>query len=395
MVTPPIARTLHELSAVCALSLVALLLVSSPIRADELTVEPSISVQGRVDDNPLLRTTNHETTYIGTVSPQVALHDKNDQLDLKFSASANLRAYSGLANTNSDDEIGSLDLNYLVTELTSLGLNASVNRITLLDQLVDNNGQLTRPARSTNVSVAPSTTFLLSPVNQFQISGFFTNQTYDAPQLVNYREYGGSLSWTHALNDLLTGALSVIAERAEPDDNTSNGTDIYAAEASISYTFPNDIKVALRGGPELIRRDIVFPGQSADQLGFRLQASVKGSLDELTDISARVTRESQPTSAGGVTRHDSFHLDASRKLGPRLSANVSADYVMGDAKSSAADNLDNYLNLSVGAKWQITELSSFNLSYSYRREAFINQQRRAISNGVYLTFQHAFVPRPQ
>lgn len=366
----------------------------TPAKADQFKIKPSISATARVDDNPLLRISGAKTAFIGTLSPQLQMSDKNNRLALALDLGADLRGYSGLSNRSPDSERGELNVTYLLTERTQVGLNASARRTTLLDQLVDNTGHLTQPVRITTASATPNVSFRLSPVDQLNVDGFVTTTNYDTAQLVDYRQYGGSIGWRHALSEVSSISFNATAERIEAVQSFGSATEVFAAEVAFSRQLTDKLSFQLSAGPEYSRLQEPAPFPSRDNVGYRAKISLTGQLSPVETIAASAEHKSQPTSYGGVAERTSLNLHGDRKLGPRLSLTASANFVLSQPNVSALDNLRNYIDVRLGPDWKIGRFSSLSLAYAYRREEFRIPRGHASSNGVYLTIQRSFWNAP-
>lgn len=381
-------RVLRVTSASCF----ALVALCSPSRSDELVIVPSIELQGRVDSNPLLQIQGSKTLYLGQLMPQVTLHRRNDRYDLSLTGSADLRAYTGLHGGNPDDERLDLTTDYSVSEITKLGIAASMNRITLLNQLEDNTGQLTRPARATNVTVSPHVIMAADPVDEVEIAGFFDSQTYDSSQLRNYREYGGNAAWSHTFNDIDTATLDFVAERIEPSDKMLGETEVYGAQLGFSRKLPGGMTAKISAGPQIVHREVPagITGIRPHESGYTADLSLSDPIDQLTNVTIDFSHQAQPNSTGQVSVRDAVRVSALRRLTPLVTLNLSGNYTNSESDSAGVDNIKDLFGIDVGLSFQLGYTSSLALGYFHRRETFRTTPGIASSDGVYLSLRRAF-----
>lgn len=360
--------------------------------ADELVIVPSVELQGRVDNNPLLQVQGSKTLYLGQITPRLTVRQRADRYDLSLSASANLRGYTGLHGGNPDDEQLDLATDYSTTELTKVGIRASVNRVTLLNQLEDNTGRLTRPARATNVSVSPHAILLADPVDEVEIAGSFNSQTYDAPQLQNYREYGASTTWSHTFNDIDTASVDFVFKRIEPSRSALGKSELYAARIGFSRKLPGRMTAHLSVGPQFVHRDLPagVTGISSSETGYTADLSISDPIDELTNVVIDFNHQASPNSTGRVSVRDAAGVSVSRRLTPLISLNLSGNYTHSESGSTGVDNLKDLFGVDAGLNFQLSYTSSLSLGYFHRRETFRTTPGVASSDGVYLALKRSF-----
>jgi hypothetical protein len=372
-------------------------MLMAPALADELKLIPSIDVQARVDNNPLLRIQGAKPILIGQMTPQLKLNQRNDRLDYSLTALVNLRAYAGWDNTSSDDERAALNANYSTSERSRLGLAASLDRVTLLDALEDNTGRFTRPARVTTTSIAPNAALLVNPVDEVGVAGFITNKTYDSPQLQNFRQYGASLRWSRALSEVDSGSILVSAARVDPANALIAATEVYSAILALSHKLPGGLRVSASAGPQIVRR--IRPpgtvGKSKDETGYEADVSLSNPIDELTTMTIDFSHQAQPNGTAGVSQRNSIRLSGQRRLSPVLTLNLSANLTTSDASGLNADTLRDLFGANVGLNWQLSYVSKLSLGYYHRSQTFRTVAGTASSDGLYLTFSQTLGDRQQ
>ena len=368
-------------------------LVADPIgaRADELKVLPSVTVQAGVDTNPLLQVGNSKSIFIGTLSPTLKLLKRGDRVQYSLSTGADLRGYSGWDKDFTDSEQASLTASYLATERLQTGLNASVNRATILDALEDNTGKFTVPARLITTSVSPNAAFLLDPVDEIDFSGFFTDRSYNSPQLIDYQEYGGSIGFSRAMSETDKVSVSLTTRHSEPQLALATKTEIYSANLGWAHKVDVGLVATIGGGPVLIRRKSPAGfGNPPDQWGYQVNLSVSDPIDELTDLTIDFSHQALPTGAGGVGQRNVVHLGVLRKLTPVLTLNLDGHYTHSDAHGFDTDTLDTLYDARVGLAWQLNDVSNISLSYYHRQESFRTVSGRASSDGVFISLNRSF-----
>lgn len=389
---PPVGVARYAAALALGSSLTGLILDPLAAYADEFKVLPSIDLQARVDNNPLLQVGSSKTVFIATASPRLKLLSRGDRLQYSFTGGVDLRAYAGWDRNATDDERLSFSGSYLTTERSRVGLNASIDRITILDALEDNTGKLTVPARVTSASVRPNFTYLLDPVDEIDFSGFFADRAYNAPQLIDYREFGGSITLSRQLSDVDKVSLSVSGEHSEPDQPFAITTEIYSANVGWAHTLMGGLVARVAAGPVLIHRNLPagLIGNDPDQTGYQASVGFSNPIDDLSSVAVDFSHQALPTGSGGVSQRDFVHLGVQRKLTPVLTLAVDAKYTHGDSGGLNSDTLDTLLDGSARLDWQLNDVSKLSLGYYHRRETFRTTSGRASSDGIFLSLNRSF-----
>lgn len=378
-------------SAVVSSALLGLALAPVTLYADELKVLGNLNVQASGDTNPLLQVGTTKNVFIGTVSPSLQVLSRSDRLQYNLSAGADLRGYGGWDRDFTDSERASISGTYLTTERSRLGLNASVDRVTILDALEDNTGKFTVPARVTTASISPSVYYLLDPVDELDFSGYFSDRSYNSPQLIDYQEYGASFGLTRTLSETDKLAIHFTGEHTEPQISLATKTDIISATLSWGHELAGGLVATLSGGPVLIRRRLPTGfGTEPDQWGYQATVSFYDPIDELTSVAVDFNQRATPTGVGGVGQRYSAHVGLQRKLTPLLSLAIDGHYTHSISHGLNVDNLDTLYDAGARFDWQLNDVSKVSLGYYYRDETFRTVAGHASSNSVILSLSRSF-----
>ena len=378
--------------AVVAGMLFAIAALSSTAgRAAEWYVESRVQSQVSYDTNVRLSPTDKIDTAGGILSPEVKIGRRTEALDLSLLGRADFNGYADPSSLSSIDEKLSLAGSY-ATELGKFGLDADFNRDTTLTTEVSDTGNLTEAARVTTVDVMPSWSYSLSEIDTLDLSGGYTNTSYDTNTLTDYVFYTGQIGWSRRVSEIDTLQTTAYTGRFVADDLADTTADIIGLLIGWSRQFSEQFSGQLDAGPEYVitKFDDVGGRETDRQLGYRIDGMLAYRMDELTRLELNGSRKTEPSGNGETLTRNRVQLAVIHQVSPlftlRLDGTVIQNDGAGNSSSGSVDRL--YYAIQPRAIWRLDPDWDLAASYRFRSQDFDDNRDTAFSHAAFLTLTY-------
>jgi len=365
------------------------LVARTPGRAAEWYVESTLQLQGVADSNPTLATHDESPIAGGVLTPQVKIGRRTDQLDLSLIGKADFNGYAVNSDLSSIDERVGFHGSYQ-TELSQFGLDSEFNRDTILDNIEDNRGQFTKAVRVTTVSVSPSWSYQVTPLDHLDFLSGYTDKAYDSDDLTDYVYYYGSVTWSRSLSETESFTSRLSVARFEPDDSVDTRTNTLAYLVGWSGDISERFHLDASAGPE-------FDMTSSDQFGgrndtdnrFGYQADMRAVylVNELTKLVGSYSHKSEPSSSGETIVRDRVGLSVEYRWSPLMTLHLTGNYVGNETGGSNQDDFRQYFSIEPGVTWRLERDLDLSASYRYRNQSF-HDDSDADSNSFLMTLTY-------
>jgi hypothetical protein len=390
--------------APCVLSLALLCSIS---HAAEWSLEPQLSLTGQYDDNPDLIPGSHSGAGGATVAPRLLLGYGSETLTVRGRLEADIVRYPGESRLNENDYLADLFSNYKSTERTSWNLGASYRRDTVLQfgtlSQLRTQPETNLPTATTDLGASrrrvereseginPSFAYELTERATVRLNYGFQNVTFPnaEPQdgLFDYSTHRAAASLGYKLTERDEVGGSVTYQHADFDELVgSNKFDDWALTGDISHAFTETLTGGLSAGARRTSFDV--GNTSSSDTGFVLGIQAK-QTGELTTFEGRANHQVVPSGSGGMVEQNRVVFVVDRKLTPRWSATLLAEYFRLNSLGSLNSSNDRRLyRINPALRFLITEDLDLELAYRYVNSKFETDPEAATSNAVLLTLTY-------
>lgn len=411
-------------SRACLPALLAAL--AQPLEAAEWSLEPTLSVRTRYDDNFRLGTRNELAVWETSLLPKLTFARKTELSQIEGIAGFNLRRF---------DEEG-LDTNdrfmrfnsSRASERSRWGLNGEYTQDSTLDsELVEEERFFDRVPRE-RLSLSPSWSRLLTETTSLSASYRLVDVSYpDAPndqQFIDYRYHTGSLNLGYQLS-MPTRLMAQLSLSRSDRENDTLSTDSQQLSLGLEHQFSERLSSSLLAGYGRTDTDylqgflscsgVVLPGFLFGESGsvcvdpitlntipFTLASTTatssstntvfSGDLSyrlETGELSVQASRSITPYTNGGLVLNDRVGLKAVHRFSSQLQGSLSLDWYKTGNTDDAAATLDRATtSIRPSLRWDFDPDWSLAATYRYFRQEYEGRIEPATSNSVELTLSY-------
>jgi hypothetical protein len=385
---PFLSRT--SASAVLLLGLVGPAMSSEPLFSS-WDFEPGVRLSLFYDDNVRLSSVNPESSF-GANAEVFGLFSRLTEVsDLTLRAVLEADYFNDISELNTID--GALEAAYEYRmERATFGLGSSFVYDSTRTSEEETTGLTQLDGRRKFFDVTPSAEYALS--ERLRIGADFTFQDVsyeDVPQVLlsDYQFTRVGLNGAYDLSEQLTGLARLSYERFDSDFGRGS-SDAYVGEAGVRYEISDRMTLTALGGARSVSTTSVTAGRSGDDSDIGPTFAL-GLDREYGPGSVRVSLERSLLPTGRATLLDTTRarLLVSLPVTERAIARFEAVGVRNrepDGETSANDR--DFLLLSPGLEWRLSESTWLDLSYRYRMQDREVLAGDAESNAVFVGFGH-------
>lgn len=375
---------------------VAVLVLPADVYAEAWVIKPSVAAEAGYDDNVRLSATNEEDVYSTRLSGEARFGRLTPRTEVRALLGIDLiQYYDEETVPDEDNEYGGLTLQHRLSELSTIGVNGSFKRDTILRsvELFDPEIPGAEPGadvdigltdvevRRRRVVINPSWRRSLSELSNLGIAYRLENAAYDEEEgtdLVDYTRHTLSADYGRELSALTRGNVTLRYGIFEPD--RGGEVDTYEFFGGVNHKYTEILEAGFDAGAFYWERD------NQDDTGFvyAVYAQRKG---ELTHLYGRLERQLYSTGTGDLVETDQFLVRLQHNFSPRTSLLMIGRVYQTDGLSGVQADRD-YITFEPGMTWAISRAWSVGARYRYR---WVDRQEdldEADSSAVFATIRY-------
>ena len=337
-----------------------LLLFALPAGAAEWLIEPKISLRGGYNDNIRLDPGSEDAVWEKAIEPSVRFGVAKEDRGLFGKAYASVRRFSGGSGRNSSSVLDREDYHfdtdaYYGTERNRFSGLINYTQDSTLDSELDQTGQaLSSRATRERFTLGPRWIHTLNETTQLDTSYSFTTVSYadkeDFQRLIEYDYHQLSAALVRQLTPRIQGTLSTAYSSYQPD--TGFDSDTTNIQVGISRSFSETLSTSWLAGYRETTSDTLiatgfciganpganFPGckggspvqtgttkDDDTSSGSVFSASITKLLEK-GELSANLSRSSNPSSDGELLDTTRLILAGDYKFSEKLRSSLSIEY---------------------------------------------------------------------
>lgn len=377
---------------------------SSSVFAEAWQLVPTLSLEGRVDDNISMK-----QNPSGDYATEALLRGV-----LSFSRLTDTTDITGRAHANFSTKTKSNQFFTLSGkkkyELTQWGVDSYYRRDSTVrpnndfeteiaptdpDQTLDDvvgdvdEGQTSVEVRRNTFRLKPyvghAFSERLSSALNYGLSTVNYSNNFDTSGLFDFQQHsiGAGISWKLGERDSVRSGMEVSRFIA------SDRVDTTVDSASVSFTYVRQITENLRGSGSLGLRRSYLNDENQERIddGFiaRLFAGYEGQVSRLT---AKLSHNLEPSGTGVLLETTNLKLNAIRKLRERLSVGLRLRVFRNSPIRTNANDAY-FLNASPRIRWNYSRWIALEGGYHYRRREIAESGNDAESNAVFVSIRYS------
>jgi hypothetical protein len=392
--------------ASCAFAIFVVVLIGGGSLATAQDWSLSSSISQRVSYNTnLLLNPDRETSGFGFVTiPRLTLERATPTSTLTLDGQFKFAEYIDHSDLNSQDQLINFKGTKDLSERSTIALNADFDRDTTLQTESDTDITerfLDKAVHFTYWDVAPSWSYLLSPIDRMIVTGVYQSKDYSTNEKTDYQYYGPTLDYEHSISELakITGNLSYF--RYDPAGATNPSSDIYGG--LIGYQYAPTERLSIGGSVGLSYTKIhgdngggtATNNQDDSTIGYRMKFNFDYTLTDQTTASLLLSHDTEPSGDGRqVTRNRAtlnlgYEMNELTRFGFAASYADNQDYFGAGTSLKDSDGNSRYYLLRPSVSFDFTEDLSLTASYQFRYKTFGSENGSAIDNAAFLTLRYA------
>jgi len=404
-----------------------LLLFTLPAGAAEWLIEPKISLRGGYNDNIRLDTGPEDAVWEKAITPSVRFGVAKEDRGLFGKAYASVRRFSGGSGRNSSSVLDREDYHfdtdaYYGTERNRFSGLINYTQDSTLDSELDQTGQaLSSRATRERFTLGPRWIHTLNETTQLDTSYSFTTVSYadkeDFQRLIEYDYHQLSAALVRQLTPRIQGTLSTAYSSYQPD--TGFDSDTINLQAGISHSFSETLSTSWLAGYRETTADTLiatgfciganpganFPGckggspvqtgttkDDDTSSGSVFSASITKLLEK-GELSANLSRSSNPSSDGELLDTTRLILAGDYKFSEKLRSSLSIEYSNAETISRVSNSLrktdEDLFRVRPKIFWKWSQQWQLAAEYEYaEREDKDRFSGSATRNAFYLTLSY-------
>jgi len=360
-----------------------LLVFSKEAAAAEWSMEPSVSLNGAYDDNPLLLPVRHPATG-STLSPSLNLGVRTEPFELQGNLLVNLTRYFTQKDLDTTDQYYTVSSRYQM-ERNSLELQSSYTRdLTLTSELIET-GQVLNRSRRDLFTLNPKWIGSLTENFTLHAEYDFSDALYASPSLVDYQTHLGTVQAVYQSSERDQATVSSYYSTYQALTADFRSLE-YGAKAGLTHrfseTFHGDATAGIRSTTSIYQTTL---SERRDRgRGWVGQIDLEKEF-ETVHVQSGFSRETHPSGIGYLVEVNHLNFLFRKTMTTKLTASLAVDsYLSRPLRTDRLVPNSRYDKIEQRWDWQWAERWSSGVSYRYAEQAVYNAPGRAISNAVFL-----------
>ncbi len=410
------------------IAITAGIITASATQAAEWSIEPSISLSSRYDDNIRLSSTNEIDATEIAMKPSSAFSWQTERSTITGIADFTIRRFSedGL---DTNDSSFKFNASHGLSEMTHAGISATWIKDTTLDSELDETGILFDRTERKSLTISPR---LDHRVNEKWIARFSASASdvkYQNEVRSDYKTLSsnGTLEWEYTPKTAIFGQLSFTRQEYDNDSYKSDNRQLtlgtshefserltldayfgarrtetttlagsYVCPEGYSEAGPNDYATAY-GFPcqgsglfDWATQQLVTFDRTLDSSGSVFSTTLNYKLEK-GSISSTISRDVSPTASYGLVVSERLRINFLHKFSETLSSKLNITYSQTDGSDQTLAVIDEkFTSISPSLIWLIDRDLSLSANYRYRKQEREGALDSATSNAVSFALNYSW-----
>jgi len=365
--------------------------------AQDWGLTSSLSEEGTYNSNLELTPTGQVSAFGSTTTPELTLSRSTPSSHAILHGRFPIERYFGHSDLDTENQFLNLSLDQDLSERSTVSLLGDFNHATTLTSDEDLTGQfLVRPSTFISWDVAPTWTYLLSPIDRIDWQASYKAVNFDLPTKTDYQYYGTALNYAHQLSEVaqVTGSLSYF--RFDTDDVLNTKNQIYGFLVGYAYkpTQRFSIDGSVGADYETTERDqsTSTVGRTDNTLGYRLKFDMNYTLSDQTQLGVTLSHDAEPSGDGQLQTRNRGNIQLQYQFDEltffQLQVVYADDQDYFGTESQSNSGTTRYYAIGPSLNWNIRDDLTLQASYQLRYKSS-KSAGSATDNAAFLTLRYA------
>jgi hypothetical protein len=366
---------------------VNVIILPGHLTAQDITLIPSIRVQGEYDDNVTFSRTEEVDDYVATISPALTFDYATRLLDVRSVLRLDILRYAEESRLDTENQRYELEGAYQVLERLRLTAGALYIKDTTLDSELEETGLITRREDRERWNGNAGLSYAVSEVSDMGVNYSYTDTEYDSRGKVDYDVNSVVFSYDHRLKTQ-TDVVTVQPYYMDYDSQLSE-VDNYGVSLGWFHAFTE--KWTLTAFLGFRYTETEGQGFSEENWGGVADIYVK-NRGELFEWTAGYNRALEYSSEGEPIDRDRLYFRGNRRITRRFGVGLDGSLYFTESEGDRDNEDSRYFYLTPRLTYWITEDYFLQGAYRYSnsRDKTLDSNKVAERNRVWVSVNFKF-----
>lgn len=359
--------------------------------AEKGVVTPSLSARSTYDDNVHF---DKKSDFEWVLVPAVKVDYGQEDWTVSTGARANLFRYSDLTEYDRENYNFWAEGEKNITETLQVNMRGSFDYDHTFEDELAESGTVTSQALRRRVSLSPGASWGMTEKDSVSLSLPYSQTVYTGSSNADSVSKGGSMTWSHVMNNQRTSVLGQFSYTNYYFDRTDGYTDqdVYNLMGGMRYQPSELFDITAYAGLGHSRSEVTFDFLN-DSTGSNTYFSfdVSGTYHrEKWEFTLGGDRQSSPSTDGEVTVRTRARLSGTYSFTERLSASLESAWYQTKSGGLISESKKRtyYLRPSIRYKW--TENGSILLEFRHTNNKNLLTDKEKRQNRTALRFEYRY-----
>jgi hypothetical protein len=344
------------------LVLCVFLVLPSDSDGRDLTLNSTLAVSGRYDDNVLFSRTDVIEDYMSIINPVLSLDYLSEQTELKLGADVSFINYLDQTDLNTIIQKYFFDSNTDISERVNLETEFDYIKDTLLESELEETGRLFNREDRIRYDADGKLRFKLTQLSSVSTRYKFSRKDYEEDFREDHDSHIFGVNYSRLFNEGLDRL--VIGPQYQLNYSNSTESDTYRLNIGWRHKSSEIGTFNFLVGGRYTLQESRQTLEEKDSTGF--VANIYYNLkSEISEVNIGYRRDIYYDADDNLREIDRVYTKLSYHITERMRYYLNASYYQTRLEQTENDNRTRYLDILSWVKYRLTETYALNLSYRY------------------------------
>lgn len=367
------------------------LLVPGRALAEKGVVTPSIQAKVTYDDNVHF---DKKTDFVWWAAPAVKVEYGQEDWTLSSGVKANIFRYSDLIDYDRENYNVWIDGKKDVTETLRINCSASFDYDHTFEDELTQSGTVTEQALRRRYSLSPGFSWGWTEKDNLSLSLPYSQSVYTGSDNADVTSKGGSLTWSHVMNNERMSLLGQASFNNYYFDRTDGTTDqdVYNLMGGMRYKPSELFEITGYLGLGHARSDVTFlflPEEKSSKTYFSFDLS--GTYHrEKWKFTLGGDRQASPSTDGEITVRTRVKISGRYFFTERLSASLGGAYYQTKSGGLISESKKRTYYVAPSIRYKLTKDASIQFEYRHTNVKNLLTEEAQRQNRTALRFEYRY-----
>jgi len=347
-----------------------------PAIAADVTIIPSLTLEGEYNDNIFFERTNEVDDYIGHVNPALEFGYVSELLDLKANADVDFLYYSDQTDLDTENQFYELGFGYQIFERWKISSGGSYRKDTTFDSFLEETGRVNVRDDLRHYAAGGGLSYEINERSDIDIDYNYSKTDFELDSSIDNERHTVELFYNNTLKnnlDIITLQPSYShrnAYRSHGNLDVSEA-DTYTLSFIWTHPFSETLRLKSKIGGRYTEQSYNDERQDEDNWGVVADINLNKTAEKYS-VLLGYSRDLTTDIDGDEIEVDRIYCSLNRQITERFSFRILGKLFFSrvDAQSdSVSDDEDRrFFEITPSLNYLITENHYLELAYSYSNE---------------------------